>query len=207
MVTSHLVKLSHHPHGRVHFSQTGKVKTEIIRPSFRLADSIGEVFELHIYHAAGFEALDLAMRKTDRVYLRYVFKGALPAALTITAEWRRKAAVQANTDPPNGIVPPVTSVKHRKTGVESLVTLFGQPPGWPLRDHVLMLSCHATTSLKNIERPTMILMGGWDPAEVSEVGQEVKQTGCLLWLYPIEEAEMLAQQIGSIDLVGPAGTA
>jgi len=51
----------------------------------------------------------------------------------------------------------------------------------------------------------MILMGGWDPAEVPEVGQEVKQTGCLVWLYPIEEARRLAQQIGSIDLVGPAG--
>jgi len=42
-VTSHLVKLSHHPNGRVHFSQTGKVKTEIIRQSFRLVDSIGGV--------------------------------------------------------------------------------------------------------------------------------------------------------------------
>lgn len=126
--------------------------------------------------------------------------------MTIRAEWRRKAAIEENTDPPNGIVPPVTAVKHRKTGAESLVALLGQPTGWPLRDHLLMLSCQATTSLKNIARPTMILMGGWDPAEVPDVGQEVKQTGCLVWLYPIEEAGKLAQQIGSIDLVGPAGT-
>jgi hypothetical protein len=35
-VTSHLVKFSHHPDGRVHFSQTGKVRTEIIRTSFPL---------------------------------------------------------------------------------------------------------------------------------------------------------------------------
>lgn len=139
-VTSHLVKLSHHPDGEVHFSQTGKVVTEIRRKSFRLVDSIGEVFALHVYQPKQFEPLDLAQQKKDRVYLRNVFKGDFPSAITVAGQWRRKADIEANTEPLDGVVPPVTTVKHRKTAVESVVTLLGQPKGWPLRNHVLMLS-------------------------------------------------------------------
>jgi len=204
-VTSHLVKFSHHPDGRVHFSQAGKVKTEIHRTSFPLATTIGEVFDLHIYHPTGFASLDLAKRKTDRVYLRNVFRGGLPTAITVVGKWRRKASIEANTDPPTGVVPPVTTMKHRKTGAESVVSLLGQPAGWPLTDHILMLTCYPTTPLENITETTMILIGGWDPHEVPESGIEVKQTGCLVWMYPQLEPEKLAARIGSIDWTKPEG--
>lgn len=203
-VTSHLVKFSHHPDGEVHFSQDSKVRTEIKRRSFNLVASIGEVLQLHIYHPAGFEAIDLVRQKTDRVYLLNVFKGDLPSAIVVRGEWRRKRDIAANTEPRGGIVPPITTVIHRRTGVDSVVTLLGQPEGWPLRDHVLMLSCYPTTPLDNITDKTMILLGGWDPADVAPPGQHAKQTGCLAWLYPQKNAEAAAARLGTIDLAPPS---
>lgn len=138
-VTSHLVKLSHHPDGRVHFSQSGKVRTEIRRQAFPLADSIGQVFALHVYHPTAFAPIEFAKQKLDRVYLRTVFKQRLPEAIMIVGEWRRKVDIEANTETPSTVVPSVTSAMHRRTGQLSIVTLLGQPVGWPLRDHLLVL--------------------------------------------------------------------
>jgi hypothetical protein len=46
-VTSKLVKYSHHPDGKAHFSQDGKVRTEISRQSLPLAQAKGHLFTLH----------------------------------------------------------------------------------------------------------------------------------------------------------------
>ena len=201
-VTSHLVKLSHHPDGRVHFSQSGKVITKIKRTSFPLASTIGIIFELHVYFPVFFEALDLAKQKTNRVYLFNKFI-RVPNAVKIVGEWRRKSSIEGNTASPTDVVQAVTTVKNRKTGVGFMASLFGQPDDWPLTDHVLMLYCLPTTPLNNITDKTMILMGGWDPHEVPDSSIQVKQTGCLVWMYPQHEAEKLAAQIGSIDLAKP----
>src|SRR4051812_42224364 len=47
-VASHLVKYSHHPDGRAHFSQDGKVRTEIKRQSVRLDEHGGHIFSVLI---------------------------------------------------------------------------------------------------------------------------------------------------------------
>src|SRR3954463_1182243 len=56
-VSSHLVKYSHHPDGRVHFSQDGKVRTEIQRTSFRLDGPIGRIFQMSAYDLRGFKTI------------------------------------------------------------------------------------------------------------------------------------------------------
>lgn len=45
-VTSHIVKYSHHPDGNAHFSQDGKIRTEIRKKSFPLGDLISHFFTL-----------------------------------------------------------------------------------------------------------------------------------------------------------------
>jgi hypothetical protein len=57
-VTSHLVKYSHHPDGRAHFSQTGKVRTQVKRQSLPLNEYRGHIFSLQIQGIEAFERAD-----------------------------------------------------------------------------------------------------------------------------------------------------
>jgi hypothetical protein len=54
-VASHLVKYSHHPDGRAHFSQTGKIITAVKRQSIPLDAQNGHIFTLHIQGLAAFD--------------------------------------------------------------------------------------------------------------------------------------------------------
>ena len=47
-VTSHLVKYSHHQDGRAHFSQDGKIKTEVKKMSVPLTEINGHFFTVQI---------------------------------------------------------------------------------------------------------------------------------------------------------------
>jgi hypothetical protein len=61
-VTSHLVKYSHHPDGRAHFSQDGKILTAIKRQSIALDKQNGHMFTLYIQ---GLHSLDVARTAKD----------------------------------------------------------------------------------------------------------------------------------------------
>src|SRR5260370_38215581 len=61
-VTSHRVKYSHHPDGRAHFSQDGKIFTAIKRHSISLDTQNGHMFTLYIQ---GLHALDVAKTAKD----------------------------------------------------------------------------------------------------------------------------------------------
>ena len=61
-VTSHRVKYSHHPDGRAHFSQDGKIFTAIKRQSIPLDAQNGHIFTLYIQ---GLHALDVANTTKD----------------------------------------------------------------------------------------------------------------------------------------------
>jgi hypothetical protein len=192
------VKLSHHPDGNVHFSQDGKIVTAVRRRTFPLATSIGLVFQLHIYHPEKFEEVTKAKKR--RAYLPFVFEERLPQAITIFAEWRRRRAMEANLDPPNGVAGPVTQIINRKTGVASTFFFLMQSDRFALRDHLLIVGAEPTQPLPNVTEPTMILMGGFDPNEVAEPGQKGRHTGLLIWKYPFEPTESLRGLLGSVDL-------
>src|SRR6266480_784022 len=57
-IASHLVKYSHHPDGRAHFSQTGKVRTEIKRQSVALNVQHGHIFSLLVQGLNAFDKAD-----------------------------------------------------------------------------------------------------------------------------------------------------
>lgn len=203
--TSHLVKFSHHASGEALFSQSGKVRTEIRRASFPLATTIGQLFDLHAYWLSGFELLDPAKVKGGRPYLRFVFEGDPPPGVVISADWRRKRDIEANLDPPTGNAGPRATIKSRRTGNVGQVLFLGQPPGWPLRDHLLLVECSRTELPKGQgDHPTFIFLGGWDPHEGPDARGEVVQSGCLVCLYPAMSPEELQEKIGTIDLEGDA---
>ncbi len=199
--TSHLVKFSHHASGEALFSQSGKVRTEIRRASFPLANTIGHLFDLHAFWLSGFEVLEPGKVKGRRPYLRFIFEGDPPPGVVVAAQWRRKRDIEANLDPPDGFAGPRASVKSRRTGAVGQVVFLGQPKGWPLRDHLLMVECYRSALTKGQgDDPMFVFLGGWDPHEVPDASVEVQQSGCLTCLYPAASAAELAKKIGSIDL-------
>jgi hypothetical protein len=199
-VTSHLVKFAHHPDGRVHFSQRGKVRTEIIGRSFLLPTAIGNVFELHVFWPWGFEPFLFEKAKPNRLYLRGRFRGSVPNAFTVTAQWRQKSDIMTNVQPAGEATGPIARVRHRKTGAEGVVTFVGQPRGFPLTDHVLLVTAHPITTVSDISEPTMILMAGCTPRTDTPPKQHLDTHSCLLWMYPVNSPAELRAKIGSIDL-------
>jgi hypothetical protein len=65
---------------------------------------------------------------------------------------------------------------------------------------LLLVGVEPTLPLPNVTKPTMILMGGFDPNEVAEPGQKGRHTGLLIWKYPFEPTESLRGLLGSVDL-------
>jgi hypothetical protein len=57
-IASHLLKYSYHPDGRAHFSQDGKVRTEIKRQSVALDKQWGHIFTVMIQGLEGFDKVD-----------------------------------------------------------------------------------------------------------------------------------------------------
>ena len=202
--TSHLAKYSHHPDGAVLFSQDGKIRSEVRRQSFRLDGPLGHLFQLHVYGPSGFTVFDRSRRKADRAYMRNIFQDRLPAAITLRAEWRRKESIVASIQPPAGISGPVSKVNSTVTGDEAVVHFLGEPDGFPLLSHVLLLTVAPTTSLPSISPPALIFLGGYDPHEVPDHSVKVAQTACLLAMYPAGNHEVLRTAVRNIDLDPPA---
>jgi hypothetical protein len=57
-ITSHLVKYSRHPDGRAHFSQHGKIRTEIKRQAIALNTQWGHIFSVIVHGLQAFNAAD-----------------------------------------------------------------------------------------------------------------------------------------------------
>jgi hypothetical protein len=196
---SHLVKLSHHTSGRAHFSQDGKVKTEIIRQSFRLDTSIGPIFQVFAFGLGGFSTFDSTTAKRDRTYIQFASLDSALKSVTVQGEWRRKSAMESNIRGSES-VGPEAFVTHRQTRVTSRVYFLSPPSPHPLDSHVLMLACSETTPPSgNGSQPMVILVGGWDPGEVREGEPSLPQTGCLACLYPVSSPEEMSRKIGTID--------
>lgn len=197
-----MVKLAHHTSGRAHFSQDGKVRTEIMRESFRLDNSIGVIFQAFAFWLRGFDVLPPGPLKQDRAWIQFRMEERHLFAVSIEGEWRRRAALEANIDKATGVAGPLATLVHRRTGVAQQ-SFFLAPTDW-FDTHVLVLTCTETTLPGNVVDPLLIGMGGWDKHEVSAGSPAVQQTGCLVAMYPIADPEALTARIGSIDFV-PSG--
>jgi hypothetical protein len=203
-VTSNLVKLAHHVDGAVHFSQSGRVRTEIRRQSFRLDTSIGLLFDMFAFWLHGFVVVDSSeVRRQDRAWIQFQSRDDHVFGVNVKAEWRRKKAIEANIEPIKGTAGPHTTLTDRKTGGSFGAFFIGAPAASPLSSHCLVLSCQDSPFPDNVKEPMLLLVGGWDPAEVAADGPPVKQTGCLAALYPVGSPEELRARLGSIDLKPP----
>lgn len=200
-VVSSLVKLAHHPDGTVHFSQDGKIRTAIGRRTWPLRSAIGQVFELNFFHLSGLEQID-DPRKVKKLLLPFAIVDQIPIAVSIVGEWLRKRDLIAAIHPKGGTTGPAPQIASKKTGERLQRFLLGQPVGYALREHVLMLTCRPIPLPVGAKKPTAIMLGGWDPHEAAVGAPPVENKGLLVAMYPCADYTTLATTIGSLDFAG-----
>jgi hypothetical protein len=210
-VTSHLVKYSHHPDGRVHFSQDRKVRTEIKRQAaFPLDGPIGTLFQLNaFYPVGGFLSLDESNLRRGRPHLIFNYKKTVPEAVRITGKWYRKEHVASWSRPAGAPIGPKAELHGTVTGGRAPAYFLGQPPGFPLQDHLLVVICERVQTPSGVDRPTVIFMGGSDSDEVERSGDPARPSEYLSAMYPVDDPARAKALVGTIDfheaVAGSAG--
>lgn len=188
-VTGHRVKYTHHVDGRAHFSQTGRVRSEVGRQAVPLSSQRGHLFTVQIQALREFAS----PRQSDRTpKLTFDLNGNFPGLKIVCRRFpldgMRPLDPETWSANPKGIVFP---------DGRRLVGLFVAPPeGTPLSENVLLLS---PEEWKNTDaEPCVIFLGGFDPPE--HALNPSKETSCLALLYPCSDINKLRDRIGTIDL-------
>jgi hypothetical protein len=195
LVASTPIKYSHPPDGRSHFSQDGKVVSAVRRQSFRLDGPEGHLFELHAYGVNSFKELQPGQERSKRLYLPWVFADSMPPGVTLGVEWRRKSAIRSEVTVENQ--GPLLMLRRRVDGMPFKAMLLGQPRGFPLQDHLLVVNVGAAKPASGVDRPTMIFFGGWDEHERSR--SPVEGGGYLTFVYPAGNVDDLLAAGRTID--------
>jgi hypothetical protein len=196
-VTSHLVKYSHHPDGRAHFSQTGKIVTAIKRQSIDLDTQDGHMFSLNIQ---GVGSLDVAdpLKDTNKGAKRQVvdFEVEPTEALKFVGRWYDVDRMRFNNPVPT--IGPIVPLLD-DAGVSRLGCMIASP--YENARHVLLLTCESIPPLGSQAQETFIFVGGFDPKE--NFTDITREAGFLAFIYPISEADKLKEQIGTVDYHPP----
>jgi hypothetical protein len=194
-VSTAVMKYSHPPDGRAHFSQDGKSKTQFWVNSVPLSGE-GRLFEMHAHHLEPFERLT---GKLDARRLYLPFQGpASSNAVTLSADWRRKAWLHEVARRENRRLDLVDLIPGQREGTHFRAALVSQPDSFPYRDHVLLVSVSPIQIPGTITTPSMVVMGGWDPAFKNPKPGD--QTRFLTFQYPIADPEKTQARIGTVDL-------
>jgi hypothetical protein len=195
-VTSHRVKYSHHPDGRAHFSQDGKIFTAIKRQSISLDTQNGHMFTLYIQ---GLHALDVAKTAKDAEAIS-LNRSVIDFQIEPTAEAIKFVGRWLDINKLRVSEPNVT-VGRRLTmvdpdGVRTDAILIASPHANV--KHVLAITCVAIPSL-GPDPEVFLFHGGFDAPKT--MTDPTKEAGFLAFLYPLSEAANVRQRLGSVDFV------
>lgn len=189
-VTAHLVKYAHHPDGEAHFSQDGKVKTEVRRKSVPLQEQRGHLFTIQIQNIEGFRVLPVPRKEQLTLELPENLR-----ALKITG-WRHRFT---DLKLPEGAIPTGSPKGIQTSDGVARVGLFVAPPeGQLFDDVVLFLAVEETPLLSEDNVPQLIFVGGFDPTAIA-LNHSV-DTEFLAFAYPCSDFKQLKERIGCIDL-------
>jgi hypothetical protein len=195
-IASHLVKYSHHPDGRAHFSQDGKVFTQIKRQSVALDQQWGHIFTVQLQGIEGFDAAD------DKKYFgaspkRTALTFDLPEESTtqtikLVGRWFDISALPFGGQRPSVIGPLVPAQDSQ--GKQQNGFLVASP--YDNARHVLLLTCEPIPKVSS-EPESLLFYGGFSPRTVMD--NTSQEAGFLAFMYPVAEAENLKRTIGTID--------
>jgi hypothetical protein len=195
-VTSHRVKYTHHPDGRAHFSQDGKIFTAIKRQSISLDTQNGHMFTLYIQ---GLHAFDVAKTAKD-VEAISINRSVIDFQIEPTAEAIKFVGRWLDINKLRVSEPNVT-VGRRLTmvdpdGVRADAILVASPHANV--KHVLAITCVAIPGL-GPDPEVFLFLGGFDATET--MTDPTKEGGFLAFLYPLSEAANVRERLGSVDFV------
>jgi hypothetical protein len=193
-VTSHLVKYSHHPDGRAHFSQTGKIITAVKRQSIPLETQNGHIFTLHIQGLAALHPASAVKDATTSIKHAVIeFTMEPPAGVKFVGRWLDVNKMRFSNPTPT-IGPTVTM--QDPDGVRTN-SIFVANPHANAR-HVLAISCIPFPRL--CAEPEMFMFyGGFDASQT--MTDPTKEGGFLAFIYPLSEADNIRERLGSVDWV------
>lgn len=179
-VTSHKVKYSHPPDGRVHFSQDGKVFSYFKenRKALPLSMNIGHLFTIMLQNLIDFDK-DYSL-KQDKQFVDFVTNDKEIEALKIVGEWR---------------INPNYNFFHKKQKVNNKV--IGPPINMLFHDHFLLLNIYKIQTFCKDNKSCLLFIGGFDPKIIADDLR--KNFYCLAALYPASNYTELKKRIGSID--------
>lgn len=189
-VTNHLVKFTHHPDGQAHFSQQGKIKTEIQRMSVSLAEQRGHLFTVQVQALNSFPRRE-SPRK-DQLTLN--IEGDM-RSLKIVG-WRWPVSSLRTTENPS----PTKKIGGMLLGDGPKGGLFVCPPdGYRFDDYFLFLSFEEIPWLSEDKTPHLIFIGGFDEGEIAY--DHSRDSEFLALSYPCSDPESLANSIGTVDFI------
>lgn len=193
-VTSNLVKYSHHPDGRAHFSQDGKILTAVKRQSTPLDKHNGHIFSLLIQGLSALKKADPikdALTSTKRAIIEFAIEP--PEAIKIVGRWFDVTKLRCSNPGANiGPVVPTLDPDGASTSA-----IFVASPYLDAR-HVLAISCVPIPILEPAQE-VFVFYGGFDPPEL--MTDATKEAGFLAFLYPVSEAERIKERVGSVDYI------
>jgi hypothetical protein len=191
-IASHLVKYSHHPDGRAHFSQTGKVFTAIRRQSIALDLQHGHMFSLLAQGLAGFHAVhpvNDAGVSPKRAVIEFSVEQS--EAVKFVGRWFDVNSLRFSGSATS--VGPVLPIAGQH-GNQRLACLVASP--YANSKHVLALTCEPIPILGS-ETEILMFYGGFDPSDT--MLDPMKEAGFLAFLYPVRDSEDLKERIGTVD--------
>jgi hypothetical protein len=189
-VTGHLVKYSHHPDGRVHFSQDGRVRTEIKRQSVPLDRQHSHMFTIQVEGLKSFAP----PRVNDKTPALVLNTEGNPKAMKILGRWyplNRLSTFDA-TQPLPAVIPIAFP-----DGRQSMGWLVAPPLGSRYSQFGLFLVPEEMATLSTADDSCLIFLGGFDPSDIAL--DHSKETSFLVLKYPCSNPAELRASVGSID--------
>lgn len=193
-VTSHRVKYSHHVSGRAHFSQTGKIRTEICRQSVPLNAQHGHIFSLQVQGLRALESLNLGKQRANSSRRTTIeFEVPQSDGIKFVGRWFDISRMRFSNHAPT--IGPVLSVSD-PDGVIMEGCLIASP--YLNTKHYLLVTVVPIQKL-GLEPELFVFCGGFDPPEI--MADVTRNAECLMFKYPIHDADAVMQRIGSVDFV------
>lgn len=203
-VTSHLVKYSHPPDGRAHFSQDGKVRTQIRKNSVPLQDINGHFFTIQLQGTDSFEKLDRKDYKSGSLkqIVNLPIGPREPPAIKIVGrlysidELKSRRFILPVSGSFGHVIEIVSTSGGRNRGF-----LLAPPLNNPSQDLILILACEIIPKIDAQENAALTFMGGFDHHDT--IHNTSVETSYLALSYPLSDNdfEQFKKRIGCIDLV------